>query len=54
MVASDRTLRDIANLRPADIDALQQAHGIGPAKVEKFGEDLLRVVREAQATDVDS
>ncbi|MFP6593074.1 MAG: ATP-dependent DNA helicase RecQ [Candidatus Latescibacterota bacterium] len=54
VVASDRTLRDIANLRPADIDALQQAHGIGPAKVEKFGEDILRVVREAQATDVDS
>jgi len=54
VVASDRTLRDIANLRPADIDALQQAHGIGPAKVEKFGEDILRVVREAQATSVDS
>ncbi|MEE2833995.1 MAG: ATP-dependent DNA helicase RecQ [Candidatus Latescibacterota bacterium] len=54
VVASDRTLRDIATLRPADIDALQQAHGIGPAKVEKFGEDILRVVREAQATSVDS
>ena len=54
VVASDRTLRDIANLRPADIDALQQAHGIGPAKVEKFGDDILRVVREAQATSVDS
>jgi ATP-dependent DNA helicase RecQ len=54
VVASDRTLRDIATLRPADIDALQQAHGIGPAKVEKFGDDILRVVREAQATGVDS
>ena len=54
VVASARTLRDIATLRPADIDALQQAHGIGPAKVEKFGDDILRVVREAQATGVDS
>jgi ATP-dependent DNA helicase RecQ len=48
VVASDRTLRDIATLKPADVDELQLAHGIGPSKVESFGDDILRVVREAQ------
>ena len=38
VVASDRSLRDIAALRPADSEALQTAHGIGPAKVEKYGD----------------
>ncbi len=48
VVASDRSLRDIATLRPADVGELQMAHGIGPAKVEKFGDDILRVLRDAQ------
>lgn len=48
VVASDRTLRDIATLKPADMDELQLAHGIGPAKVEKFGDAILKVVRQAQ------
>ena len=49
VVASDRTLRDIATLKPADMDELQLAHGIGPAKVEKFGAHILRVIRATQA-----
>ena len=50
VVASDRTLRDIARLRPRSLDELRIAHGIGPAKVRRFGEDFLRVVRESGAT----
>ena len=46
-VATDRALRDIARLRPADLDALEQAHGIGPAKVARYGAELLDVVRAA-------
>ena len=45
VIASDRTLRDIALLRPANLDELLLAHGIGPAKVERFGAALLKVVR---------
>ncbi len=44
VVASDRTLRDIANLRPRNADELALAHGIGPAKLERFGPGLLAVV----------
>ena len=46
VIASDRTLRDIALLRPANLDELLLAHGIGPAKAERFGAALLKVVRE--------
>jgi len=45
VVASDRTLRDIARLRPRTLQELALAHGIGPAKLEKYGEGLLAVVR---------
>jgi ATP-dependent DNA helicase RecQ len=44
IVASDRTLRDIAALRPRDLDELQQAYGIGPGKAERYGAGLLEVV----------
>jgi len=47
LIASDRTLRAIASLRPRDLEALQLAPGIGPAKAARYGEDLLRVVRES-------
>lgn len=46
VVASDRTLREIALLKPRTLIELQQAHGIGPSKSEKYGEGLLAVVRE--------
>jgi len=44
VIASDRTLRDIVLLRPGSLDELLLAHGIGPAKAEKFGEALLGVI----------
>ncbi len=47
VVASDRTLREIALLRPASLDELSQAHGIGPTKLERYGEALLDVVAKA-------
>jgi ATP-dependent DNA helicase RecQ len=47
VVASDRTLRDLARLRPTNRTALMEAHGIGPTKAEKYGEGFLAVLREA-------
>jgi ATP-dependent DNA helicase RecQ len=49
VVASDRTLRDVALLRPRTPDELQLAHGIGPAKAERYGARLLAVVARAAA-----
>ena len=45
VIASDRTLRDIAMLRPDSFDDLMLAHGIGQAKSDKYGADMLKVVR---------
>jgi ATP-dependent DNA helicase RecQ len=49
VVASDRTLRDVARLRPGALAELEEAHGIGPAKRERYGEEILGVVRRAAA-----
>ena len=46
VVASDRSLRDVALLRPRTLDELKMAHGIGPAKAEKYGAGLLEVVAQ--------
>ncbi|MEZ4383292.1 MAG: ATP-dependent DNA helicase RecQ [Nannocystaceae bacterium] len=48
VVASDRSLRDVALLRPRTIDELKMAHGIGPAKAERYGAGLLEVVAAKQ------
>jgi ATP-dependent DNA helicase RecQ len=48
VVASDRALRDIAALRPRTEADLEQAHGIGPAKVAKYGRGFLNVVAQAR------
>src|SRR5207244_7395415 len=44
IVASDRTLRDIAALRPRNLAELERAHGVGPYKAARYGAGLLQVV----------
>lgn len=51
IVASDRTLRDIAALRPRTLVELQEAHGVGPHKAERYGAGLLRVIAEEAAKE---
>ncbi|HSO00325.1 MAG TPA: HRDC domain-containing protein, partial [Candidatus Nanopelagicales bacterium] len=45
VVAHDRTLRDIARIRPISADDLELARGMGRAKIAQYGEELLRLVR---------
>ena len=54
VIASDRTLRDIAQLRPDSLGTLELAHGIGPSKVERYGEQILTVIRETAQDGVDT
>jgi len=49
VVASDRTLRELAELRPRTLDELRLAHGIGPHKVQRYGAGLLAVVAQTLA-----
>lgn len=45
-ILPDRALRAIASARPSSAAELARLHGIGPAKLEQFGAELLRLVAE--------
>lgn len=45
VVFPDRTLRAMARERPRSPGALADLHGVGPAKMEKYGEAFLGVIR---------
>jgi len=49
VVASDRTLRDVALLRPSTLDELKRAYGIGEAKAEHYGRRILETLARAAA-----
>ncbi|HSP65011.1 MAG TPA: ATP-dependent DNA helicase RecQ [Candidatus Deferrimicrobium sp.] len=44
VVFGDRTLRELARRNPSASDALVHVPGIGPAKLTRYGDDLLRVL----------
>ena len=44
-ILSDRVLMAIAAARPENQDALLAVHGMGPRLCEKFGRDILGVLR---------
>jgi ATP-dependent DNA helicase RecQ len=44
VIASDRTLRELASAKPATIAQLQRIFGIGPTKAERYGEEWLVVL----------
>jgi DNA helicase-2/ATP-dependent DNA helicase PcrA len=46
VVFTDNTLIAIAEQSPADGDALAEIPGIGPMKLQAYGEDLLGLVRQ--------
>ena len=52
VIFSDRTLRELARLRPATQYELRGVYGIGDAKLEAFGDAVLRVV-ESSSRPVD-
>jgi ATP-dependent DNA helicase RecQ len=46
VIFQDKTLREIASQRPADLHALACVNGVGQAKLEKYGPDILEVLAE--------
>ncbi len=46
MIFHDTTLAAIARRRPANADELAEVSGVGQAKLERYGADVLRVVAE--------
>jgi ATP-dependent DNA helicase RecQ len=46
VVFADRTLREMARARPLTPGAMADIYGVGPAKMEKYGEEFLNALRE--------
>jgi superfamily II DNA helicase RecQ len=46
VVFSDRTLAEVARRRPRTEDELLGVPGIGPVKVQRYGDALLRLSRQ--------
>lgn len=45
VIFGDRTLLDIVSKRPQTMAALQECFGLGAVKVRRFGEDIVRIVK---------
>jgi ATP-dependent DNA helicase RecQ len=50
VIASDRTLREMAAVRPRSIGDLMAVHGIGPAKAHRYGAGFLAVIEGGRGT----
>jgi superfamily II DNA helicase RecQ len=51
VVLHDRSLLAVARMRPATAHELLTINGMGPAKVEKFGEALLKLCGSSCSLD---
>ena len=44
VVSHDTTLAEIADVRPRSLPALRRVRGMGPAKLERYGPEILAVI----------
>jgi ATP-dependent DNA helicase RecQ len=51
VVFADRTLAELATRRPRSLAGLSEIRGVGPAKLERYGERFLAVIRDADDTE---
>jgi ATP-dependent DNA helicase RecQ len=49
VIFPDRTLADIAAEKPRNLDQLASVHGVGASKLERYGEEVLRVLRGTES-----
>jgi ribonuclease D len=47
MICPDRTLEHLARARPETLEALADIYGLGESKIKKFGEEMLRALRDS-------
>jgi len=46
VIFSDKTLTEIAGLKPTNVDALMDIHGFGTVKVNKYGKEIIAIVKK--------
>jgi ATP-dependent DNA helicase RecQ len=51
VIFPDRTLVEMAVRRPVSLDALSGVRGVGPTKLERYGTQILAVIRESDDTE---
>jgi len=51
VVFPDRTLMEMAARRPRTLAALADVRGVGPAKLDKYGEQFLTLIHGANDTE---
>jgi ATP-dependent DNA helicase RecQ len=51
VVFADRTLIEMAARRPKSLDAMGTIRGVGPVKLERYGERFLQLVRSTDETE---
>ncbi|MDQ2929830.1 MAG: ATP-dependent DNA helicase [Gemmatimonadota bacterium] len=51
VIFPDRTLVEMAVRRPVSLDALSGVRGVGPTKLERYGTQILAVIRESNDTE---
>jgi len=51
VIFPDRTLVEMAVRRPVSLDALSDVRGVGPTKLERYGEKILAVIRQSDDTE---
>jgi ATP-dependent DNA helicase RecQ len=51
VVFPDRTLAELAVRRPRTLSAMGEIRGVGPAKLDKYGDRFLEAVRGAEQGD---
>ncbi len=44
VIFNDRTLEELANVRPRTFGELQRINGIGPSKIERYGDQILAII----------
>jgi hypothetical protein len=54
VILHDKTIRAVAVSRPASLEELGAVHGLGPAKLAKYGAEILEVVRSVTGTLIGS
>ena len=49
VIFHDSVLRSIAAIRPADLDTLAGISGLGPAKLERYGAEVLKALEDSDS-----
>ncbi len=50
VVLHDKTLSQLASERPTDLDGLGRIHGLGPAKLKKYGAEIIEMIRSSHVS----